>query len=171
MHLRFGDGLTVPTAFTIAPAPGRRRCGPSAVLSPATLPALDLAATAAAKSGPKLMLTPLGDNLRDEVQPEPMGDTVQAPVKTWSPTPAICKASSPFHARSIADCTTCLSDFCRWACAPENELIMGPPASPGWAFAVSNQPCARRRIVLQRYTPRRACRCRQMSWPSCTWPA
>src|SRR5437660_12844692 len=29
----------------------------------------------------------------------------------------------------------------------------------------------KRRIVLQRYIPRRACRCRQMSWPSCsaTW--
>src|ERR1700722_2963613 len=41
---------------------------------------------------------------------------------------------------------------------------------PGWAFSISNPPFARRRIVLQRYTPLRACRCRQMSWPSCGAP-
>src|SRR5215472_8835996 len=28
----------------------------------------------------------------------------------------------------------------------------------GWAFATSNQPCARRPIVWQPFTPRRACR-------------
>src|ERR1700731_4646251 len=39
---------------------------------------------------------------------------------------------------------------------------------PGWAFATSNQPCARRRSVLEHYTYRRARRCRRMSRPSCS---
>ena len=39
---------------------------------------------------------------------------------------------------------------------------------PGWAFAISNQPCARRPSVLQPCTPRRACRCHQTPWPSCS---
>src|SRR5438105_7148654 len=41
-----------------------------------------------------------------------------------------------------------------------------------WAFATSNQPCARRPSVWQPCTSRRACRCRQTPWPSCsvTWP-
>ena len=45
------------------------------------------------------------------------------------------------------------------------------PPSPGWAFAILNQRCARRPSVLQRYIPPKACRCRQMSRPSCsaTW--
>src|SRR5882757_10326836 len=42
------------------------------------------------------------------------------------------------------------------------------PPWPGWAFAISNQPCARRPNVWQPCTPRRACRCRQTPWPSCS---
>src|SRR5207247_2100054 len=40
-----------------------------------------------------------------------------------------------------------------------------------WAFPLLNQRCARRPSVLQRYIPPKACRCRQMSRPSCsaTW--
>src|SRR5258707_9386800 len=44
--------------------------------------------------------------------------------------------------------------------------MRGP--SPGWAFATSNQPCARRRSVLQHCTRRRARCCRRMSRPSCS---
>ena len=42
---------------------------------------------------------------------------------------------------------------------------------PGWGFAISNQPCARPPSVLQACTPRKACRCHQTPWPSCsvTW--
>ena len=40
-------------------------------------------------------------------------------------------------------------------------------AWPGWAFAISNQPCAKRPNVWQPCAPRRARRCRQMPWPRC----
>jgi hypothetical protein len=49
------------------------------------------------------------------------------------------------------------------------EPVKGHPGPwPGWAFATSNQPCAKRPNVLQPCTPRKACRCRQMPWPSCS---